>query len=278
MAASIRRASTTSPHLAGSGRTSIPVDPEIAKGFYRAAGFRVCGGRAVRVDILERLADLIRPAIAYRPGVTPGEPPPGAADGDGFVATRRMTSLVGCSGEDFASILKSLGYVMERRPGPAITMPLVPPQAAGWPPVRRAGGRDRGARCRAGDARPPKPAVPRRGSAAEASGGGCARLSPGEPAAPSAEPSPVDRGDGAETRSPVAEAPKPQAERAPAEVAELRAELRRSRRRRADDAERPELAGAGDSVEPRRPRLRGSVMETSDRRPASTLSPDASRS
>ena len=58
-------------HLAQSGRTSIPVDPEIAHGLYRAAGFRVCGGRAVRVDILERLADLIRPAIAYRPGITP---------------------------------------------------------------------------------------------------------------------------------------------------------------------------------------------------------------
>ena len=58
------------------------------KGFYRAAGFRVCGERAVRVDILERLADMIRPAIAYRPGVTPGEPPPGAADADGFIATR----------------------------------------------------------------------------------------------------------------------------------------------------------------------------------------------
>ena len=59
-------------HLASSGRTSIPVDPEIAKGLYRAAGFRVCGGRAVRVDILERLADLIRPAINYRPGLSPG--------------------------------------------------------------------------------------------------------------------------------------------------------------------------------------------------------------
>jgi ATP-dependent RNA helicase SUPV3L1/SUV3 len=113
-------------HLAGSGRTSIPVDAEIGKGLYRAAGFRVCGGRAVRVDILERLADLIRPAIAYRPGVTPGEPPPGAADNDGFVATVSMTSLVGCSGEDFSSILKSLGHVMERRPGPAITVPLAP--------------------------------------------------------------------------------------------------------------------------------------------------------
>ncbi|WP_243370287.1 helicase-related protein [Microvirga solisilvae] len=112
-------------HLAQSGRTSIPVDPEIAAGLYRAAGFRVCGGRAVRVDILERLADLIRPAISYRPGITPGEPPAGAADGDSFVPTVAMTSLVGCAGEDFATILKSLGYVMERRQGPAITVPLI---------------------------------------------------------------------------------------------------------------------------------------------------------
>ncbi len=117
-------------HLASSGRTSIPVDPDIAKGLYRAAGFRVCGNRAVRVDILERLADLIRPAIAYRPGITPGDPPPGAADEDGFVATVAMTSLVGCSGEDFASILRSLGYVAEQRPGPAITVPLVPAPSA----------------------------------------------------------------------------------------------------------------------------------------------------
>ncbi len=116
-------------HLASSGRTSIKVDPEIAKGLYRAAGFRVCGERAVRVDILERLADLIRPAIAYRPGTTPGEPPPGTADGEGFVATVNMTSLVGCSGEDFASILKSLGYQPETRQGPAITVPLVPAAA-----------------------------------------------------------------------------------------------------------------------------------------------------
>ena len=113
-------------HLAGSGRTSIPADPEIAPGLYRAAGFRASGARAVRVDILERLADLIRPAIAYRPGVTPGEPPAGAADGDGFVPTVAMTSLVGCAGEDFASILTSLGYAAESRPGPAITVPLVP--------------------------------------------------------------------------------------------------------------------------------------------------------
>ncbi len=111
-------------HLAASGRTSIPINPETPKPLYRAAGFRVCGTRAVRVDILERLADLIRPAIQYRPGITQGEPPAGAADGEGFVVTVAMTSLCGCAGEDFNSILKSLGYVMDRRAGPAITVSL----------------------------------------------------------------------------------------------------------------------------------------------------------
>ena len=113
-------------HLASSGRTSFAANPEISKDLYRVAGFRVSGERAVRVDILERLADLIRPAVAYRPGVTPGDPPPGAADGNSFVVTVGMTSLAGCSGEAFASILKSLGFHMETRPGPAITVPLVP--------------------------------------------------------------------------------------------------------------------------------------------------------
>ncbi len=121
-------------HLAASGRTSFPVDKAIPKGLYRAAGYRVCGERAVRVDILERLADLIRPAIAYRPGVSQGSPPVGAADQDGFVATGAMTSLVGCSGEDFASILRSLGYVSVKRAGPAITVALaLPPEPKAGP-------------------------------------------------------------------------------------------------------------------------------------------------
>ena len=54
--------------LAGSGRTSIAADQDVAKPLYRIAGYRVCGARAVRVDILERLADLIRPALAWRAG------------------------------------------------------------------------------------------------------------------------------------------------------------------------------------------------------------------
>jgi ATP-dependent RNA helicase SUPV3L1/SUV3 len=109
--------------LAGSGRTSIAADKDVAKVLYRAAGYRVCGERAVRVDILERLADLIRPALAWRAGAS-GVKPPGAIDGFGFTVTVGMTSLAGCSGEDFASILRSLGYRMEKRPKPVEPPPV----------------------------------------------------------------------------------------------------------------------------------------------------------
>jgi ATP-dependent RNA helicase SUPV3L1/SUV3 len=102
--------------LAGSGRTSIAINREIDPALYRVAGYRVCGERAVRVDILERLADLIRPALAWRQGAAPK--PPAAIAGGGFTVVNGMTSLTGASGEDFASILHSLGYRMERRPKP----------------------------------------------------------------------------------------------------------------------------------------------------------------
>jgi ATP-dependent RNA helicase SUPV3L1/SUV3 len=102
-------------HLAGSGRTSFPVDKLLDRDAYRVLGYRQCGERAVRVDILERLADLIRPALSWRE-TTPGERPAGAFDGRGFVVTQAMTSLTGSAGEDFASILRALGYRMDRRP------------------------------------------------------------------------------------------------------------------------------------------------------------------
>jgi ATP-dependent RNA helicase SUPV3L1/SUV3 len=102
-------------HLASSGRTSFAVDKQLARDAYRVLGYRQCGERAVRVDILERLADLIRPALAWRES-SPGAKPNGAFDGRGFVVTQAMTSLTGSAGEDFASILRALGYRMDRRP------------------------------------------------------------------------------------------------------------------------------------------------------------------
>lgn len=101
-------------HLASSGRTSFAVDKALPRDAYRLLGYRQCGERAVRVDILERLADLIRPALAWRES-SPGEKPAGAFDGRSFVVTQAMTSLTGSAGEDFASILRALGYRMERR-------------------------------------------------------------------------------------------------------------------------------------------------------------------
>jgi ATP-dependent RNA helicase SUPV3L1/SUV3 len=106
------------PHLAASGRTSFPADKDVSKALYRVVGYRVCGERAVRVDILERLADLIRPAMAWKAGAT-GVKPLGAVEGGGFTVTVAMTSLTGAAGEDFGSILRSLGYRSERRPKPA---------------------------------------------------------------------------------------------------------------------------------------------------------------
>ncbi|PJG51322.1 helicase [Bradyrhizobium forestalis] len=102
-------------HLASSGRTSFPVDKQLPRDAYRVLGYKQAGERAVRVDILERLADLIRPALAWRENA-PGEKPAGAFDGRSFVVTQAMTSLTGSAGEDFASVLRALGYRLEKRP------------------------------------------------------------------------------------------------------------------------------------------------------------------
>lgn len=107
---------TDIPHIVLSGRTSFLVDPEVDTRLYEVAGFKVAGKRAVRVDILERLADIIRPLIALDPTRHQGDVPVGAAEGNGFRVTVEMTSLLGCSGEDFASILSSLGYRVKRTP------------------------------------------------------------------------------------------------------------------------------------------------------------------
>jgi ATP-dependent RNA helicase SUPV3L1/SUV3 len=124
-------------HLASSGRTSFPVDKALPRDAYRLLGYRQCGERAVRVDILERLADLIRPALAWRES-SPGEKPTGAFDGRGFVVTQAMTSLTGSAGEDFASILRALGYRMDKRaplppkPAPEVVVETVSTET---PPV-----------------------------------------------------------------------------------------------------------------------------------------------
>lgn len=101
-------------NVLAAGRTSIVVEPEFEPEFYRLAGYRILGRRAVRLDILERLADLIRPALAWRPGT--GQRPEGAFDGGAFLVTPAMMSILGATAADMEEILRGLGYRSEAKP------------------------------------------------------------------------------------------------------------------------------------------------------------------
>ncbi|TIL84871.1 MAG: helicase [Mesorhizobium sp.] len=101
-------------HALASGRTSVVIDPTFDKTFYKLAGYRNLGRRAVRVDILERLADLIRPATNWKSGL--GQRPDGAYDGQSFMVTPPMMSILGATADDMEEILKGLGYRAEPKP------------------------------------------------------------------------------------------------------------------------------------------------------------------
>ncbi|MQB45788.1 helicase-related protein [Rhizobium sp. ICMP 5592] len=90
------------------GRTSVVTDPTYERTFYKLAGFRFLGKRAVRIDILERLADIIRPLLQWKPGQA--SRPEGAYDGRRFTTTTAMLSILGATLEDMEEILKGLGY------------------------------------------------------------------------------------------------------------------------------------------------------------------------
>ena len=161
------------PAPPGPGLVSVPVEPNAPPLFYERAGFRLCGARAVRLDMLERLADLLRPprpvastqpvvpaaeaAIITEPTPEPApegieatpvvdeaplsEPAPEqettasevsepptvspavvpepkalrvAPDGS-FEVGPDMMSIVGCSGDEFESLLRALNFRQVRR-------------------------------------------------------------------------------------------------------------------------------------------------------------------
>ena len=92
------------------GLVSIAMESGLPHAYYYAAGYRPSGERAVRIDMLERLAQLIRSEREKKELK-------GA-----FEATAQMMSLVGCSGEEFEAILRSLGFkkqTIKRPPPPA---------------------------------------------------------------------------------------------------------------------------------------------------------------
>ncbi len=103
------------PPPPANGLTSVPVDENWPEGYALVAGYRPCKRRAVRVDMLERLGDMIRDRVFWKPRFTGEERPEGSVEGGGFMVIPDMMSLVGCSGEDFAAVLETLGYRPETR-------------------------------------------------------------------------------------------------------------------------------------------------------------------
>jgi ATP-dependent RNA helicase SUPV3L1/SUV3 len=97
------------------GLVTIPALTDAPRGYYEKVGYRLCGPRALRIDMLERLADLIRPMDVR----------------GGFEATPDMLSITGCTLEQIAELLKSLGFDGERgeRPKPV----RIAPKAAETP-------------------------------------------------------------------------------------------------------------------------------------------------
>jgi ATP-dependent RNA helicase SUPV3L1/SUV3 len=113
------------PDLPRPGLTSLIMDTSLPDAFYRIAGYHPCGSRAVRIDMLERLADQIRPLVAWRPDPTSSNPPPKGATGNGgFRVTPDMMSILGCSSGNVGEVLQTLGFRLERVPvAPSSTPP-----------------------------------------------------------------------------------------------------------------------------------------------------------
>ena len=123
------RVAAAEPGTLDSGRpglTSVPAKGTTPEDFYRVCGFHLCGPRAVRVDMLERLSDMIRPLIAFRLNETAPEAPPKGSSGDGgFIVLPNMMSILGCSSGELAEVLKALGFRSEMKPKPKAIEPVV---------------------------------------------------------------------------------------------------------------------------------------------------------
>ena len=118
------------PAPPANGLTSAAADVSLPEDFYRLCGYRVCGRRAVRVDMLERLSDLIRDRVFWKPRLETEPRPAGSVEGGGFTVVPDMMSLVGCSGEEFDEILVGLGFKAQQRQMPKpihrVAAPVVP--------------------------------------------------------------------------------------------------------------------------------------------------------
>ncbi|WP_299915851.1 helicase-related protein [uncultured Roseobacter sp.] len=100
------------PEAPPPGLVTIPADTAAPAGADTMSGYRIAGERAIRIDMLERLADMLRSENSRA----------------GFEATADMLSITGMTLEQFADLMQGLGYKAEK--GERIKVKAIDPTAA----------------------------------------------------------------------------------------------------------------------------------------------------
>ncbi|WP_127114187.1 helicase-related protein [Shimia sediminis] len=80
------------------GLVTVPAGQGVPQGFHAMSGYRAAGERAIRIDMLERLADMLRAEDSR----------------GGFEAKADMLSITGMTLEQFADLMQGLGYNAEK--------------------------------------------------------------------------------------------------------------------------------------------------------------------
>ncbi|MCX8508353.1 MAG: helicase, partial [Rhodobacteraceae bacterium] len=102
------------------GLVTIPNIAEVPKGNYILAGYHPAGARAIRLDMLERLADILRQKDSRA----------------GFEASADMLSITGMTLEQFADLMAGLGYKGEKAEREKVKAePVAAPLAEGEAPA-----------------------------------------------------------------------------------------------------------------------------------------------
>ena len=86
------------PEAPPPGLVTIPETKGAPKGYYPRAGYRLAGDRAIRIDMLERLADLTRIQDVKV----------------GFEANSDMLSISGTTLDQFSNMMEGLGFTVEK--------------------------------------------------------------------------------------------------------------------------------------------------------------------
>ncbi|MEC3859948.1 helicase-related protein [Mesobacterium sp. TK19101] len=92
------------PEAPPPGLVTVPNIDAVPDVHYTIAGYRAAGSRAIRIDMLERLADLLRAEDSR----------------GGFEAKADMLSITGMTLEQFADLMQGLGYKAEKGERPKV--------------------------------------------------------------------------------------------------------------------------------------------------------------